>query len=431
MSQLEYQPATEDSKGALLESLSEDELQFKPVSGGLATGSAFSCKLFSVFLGSILVIEAAVCWYFLFRTDQEQYNLLRNVFAPAALAWLAVSVSSLLLFCSCFCTHLWASRPSCCGCMTCGAFALLSLVAVIVPPMIPSHSDAWTYPALPGVPSGLYPSISLDLLSPGGIDSSEITMLVYSDNTHMEGSVYLFGDVETSPVDLSSVLASTSDSAETLSTRQDTFNFGIDEVNLCGRVYFPKLGYADTNRYPVVYLVHDDYIYTSDVTVTLNNLGHHLAGFGYVVLIPDMSFLNSGISATDRLYTEGSGKEDLVARASLLLQHSSLASEWRQYSQTDATCRSSHTAGMECWLGKRVDDSVPITVIGQGRGYLTGLIAAAMGADGTSTSEVSAALSLSLTPSDALEHVSMPISGVMGIGSTGGLSQRDAYLFGQ
>lgn len=96
------------------------------------------------------------------------------------------------------------------------------------------------------------------------------------------------------------------------------WGYGIDEVPLKGKIWYPSKG----ENYPVLFLIHGNHIMTTKSYLGYDYLGEYLASFGYVVISVDEAFCNSYINL-------GLSDEN-DARAVLLLENMKLIESYNE-----------------------------------------------------------------------------------------------------
>lgn len=137
--------------------------------------------------------------------------------------------------------------------------------------------------------------------------------------------------------------------------RNSYWGFGLDEVPLNARVWYPE----GEGPFPLVLVVHGNHIMDDFSDPGYDYLGELLASRGYIVASVDQNFLNAGGFIEAIL---GGLKNENDARAYLLLQHLSLWYSWNEKEEN---------------LFKGMVDTEKIALIGHSRGGEAAAIAAA------------------------------------------------------
>lgn len=102
--------------------------------------------------------------------------------------------------------------------------------------------------------------------------------------------------------------------------RENYWGFGLDELPLNGRVWYP----VAEGPFPLVLIVHGNDFMTEPADTGYAYLGELLASRGYIVVSVDENFFNA--------YTTGPMRQEIDGRAILLLEH---LRQWQGWNETE------------------------------------------------------------------------------------------------
>ena len=229
---------------------------------------------------------------------------------------------------------------------TVGALALGALVAWFAWPGQPY--------TVPDPVHGRAAQAATGLSHPAEAGPYDVLELTYGSGTDRHRSEYGADvDITTDSVDVSPMVGKPM--APVMWLRDTFWGFGLDEVPLNARVWYPD----GDGPFPLVLVVHGNHMMDDFSDPGYDYLGELLASRGYIVASIDQNFLNGGGFIEGIL---GGLRTENDARAYLLLRHLSL---WHAWNETEG-----HPfAGMV--------DTENIGLIGHSRGGEAAAIAAA------------------------------------------------------
>ena len=200
--------------------------------------------------------------------------------------------------------------------------------------------------------SEVQPSPNLE--HPAEAGPYNVLELTYGSGTDKRRSEYgQDAEIITYSVDVSKMVGKPM--APVMWLRNTYWGFGLDEVPLNARVWYPE----GEGPFPLVLVVHGNHMMDDFSDPGYDYLGDLLASRGYIVASVDQNFLNAGGFIEAIL---GSLKSENDARAYLLLQHLSL---WHSWNDKEGN------------IFKGMIDTEKIALIGHSRGGEAAAIAAA------------------------------------------------------